>query len=121
MSTDDVKFNSKKMEKMNKLPKGEFYNVRFDIDDSVLNQECFNQCSSSGNSGDIGITCNQTCGGVDSCYTAISGLIPNITNSWDFLSRNFCTNVNNIVVGDDSSTYNATLNNIFIVLSTGPQ
>ena len=36
MSTDDVKFNSKKMEKMNKLPKGEFCNIRCYINESVF-------------------------------------------------------------------------------------
>ena len=49
MSTDDVKFNNKKMEKMNKLPKGEFLNVRFDIDDGGgVNSYCADSCSGSG-------------------------------------------------------------------------
>ncbi len=69
-STDDVEFNSKKIKKMNKLPKGEFYNVRFDIDDSGFNSYCYNGCknvsTASVYSGDK-INCNLMCDSISSC------------------------------------------------------
>ena len=68
MSTDDVKFNSKKMKKMNKLPKGEFLNVRFDIDDSGFNSYCYNGCiAASPYYPGAKINCNLMCDSVSSC------------------------------------------------------
>lgn len=75
MSTDDVKFNSKKMKKMNKLPKGEVLNVRFDIDDIVYNSYCNDGCTNvflpflpPG----VNINCVNICNGYDSCMTELS-------------------------------------------------
>ena len=68
MSTYDVKFNSKKMKKMNKLPKGEFLNVRFDIDDSGFNSYCYNGCiAASPYYPGAKINCNLMCDSVSSC------------------------------------------------------
>jgi len=70
ISTDDVKFNSKKMKKMNKLLKGEFYNIRFDIDDIGFNQACYNGCKKMSPyypSNDFKINCNLICDGTSSC------------------------------------------------------
>ena len=67
MSTDDVKFNSKKMKKMNKLPKGEFLNVRFDIDDIAFNQYCNTGCNDIMIPNGVTINCVNLCNGYDSC------------------------------------------------------
>ena len=97
MSTDDVKFNNKKMEKMNKLPKGEFLNVRFDIDDGGgVNSYCADSCSGSGNS-IVGVTCNQQCGSAKNCLTNIETAYPGLTTDYTGLLpgvNKFCTEIN---------------------------
>ena len=97
MSTDDVKFNSKKIKKMNKLPKGEFYNVRFDIDDSGFNSYCYGQCSANGNVF-VGTTCNQLCGGVTSCVNSIDSAYSTLSG-YPFIT-NFCSDINNNINND---------------------
>jgi len=92
MSTNDVKYNSKKMKKMNKLPKGEFYNVRFDIDDGGggVNSYCANSCSGNAL---VGTTCNQLCGGSISCVKSIDSAYPELSD-FSFIT-NFCSDINN--------------------------
>ena len=101
MSTDDVKFNSKKMEKMNKLPKGEFLNVRFDIDDSGFNSYCYSQCSVAGTV-DPNLTCNQECGGYNSCVNSIQNLYPGIMIG---ALKIWCTDINEINNESPSNQY----------------
>ena len=101
MSTDDVKFNSKKMKKMNKLPKGEFLNVRFDIDDSGFNSYCYNQCINI----DVGnivypLNCNDICNG----QYCVSKLNTNATDPSTEI-KSFCTDINNITESSPSNQF----------------
>jgi len=105
MSTDDVKFNSKKMEKMNKLPKGEFFNVRFDIDDSGFNSYCYSQCNSNGGSPAYPLTCNDICNGKDYCYSKINTLDSDPTINEEGQIKSFCTDINNITESSPSNQF----------------
>ena len=108
MSTDDVKFNSKKMKKMNKLPKGEFYNVRFDIDDGGgVNSYCVDSCS--GNAV-VGATCSQQCSGATNCFNAFETTYPDVLGSDGYPGiildlNNFCTDINKINKYSSSDAY----------------
>ena len=115
MSTDDVIFNSKKMNKMNKLPKGEFYNVRFDIDDSGLNQACYNQCIASpdlayiegGIEGNVVDACTNISSGASSCVSTILST-PGAAADAAYYSLNigaFCSNINAITPNSDPSAF----------------
>ena len=106
MSTDDVKFNSKKMEKMNKLPKGEFFNVRFDIDESGFNQYCYSQCKLQGDA----LDCTKGCSGYDSCLDALRDIDSSFP---DFgILQDGCKNMNGINKDSDPSTYDNIQTNI---------
>jgi len=113
MSTDDVKFNSKKMKKMNKLPKGEFYNVRFDIDDGGgVNSYCVDSCS--GNAV-VGATCSQQCSGATNCFNAFETTYPDVLGSGGYPGiildlNNFCTDINKI--NKNSSSYTTISKNL---------
>ena len=101
MSTDDVKFNSKKMEKMNKLPKGEFFNVRFDIDDSGFNSYCYSQCNNNllKSGGEPQITCYDVCNGRDYCFSKINTQYPSIAGDGTNVQvtlQTYCRDINNI-------------------------
>ena len=113
MSTYDVKFNSKKMKKMNKLPKGEFYNVRFDIDDSGLNQACYNQCIANpemvyideGIEGGVVDACTGIC--ASSCVSNMLST-PGAAATAAYYSFNvgaFCSNINAITPNSDPSAF----------------
>ena len=106
MSTDDVKFNNKKMEKMNKLPKGEFLNVRFDIDDGGgVNSYCAHSCSSNTNFGSV--TCNQQCGSAEICLNNFENAYTSVTYYPSVLTmvNKFCTDINEINKNSPSSAY----------------
>ena len=118
MSTDDVKFNSKKMKKMNKLPKGEFYNIRFDIDDSGLNQACYNQCIASpileyvedGIEGNVVDDCKKICSGASNC---VSSFVGNFTpDGYGITTNTFCSNINAINPNSDPSVFETQINNL---------
>jgi hypothetical protein len=104
MSTDDVKFNSKKMEKMNKLPKGEFLNVRFDIDDGGFNLYCYNQCKAApDNSGVEPVTCYDVCNGTDYCFNQIKTQT-NI-DGVESLFQAYCSDINEITSASPSDQF----------------
>ena len=113
MSTDDVKFNSKKMKKMNKLPKGEFYNVRFDIDDSGLNQACYNQCIANpemvyfdeGIEGGVVDACTGIC--ASSCVSNMLSTpgAATIAAYYSFNVGAFCSDINAITPNSDPSAF----------------
>ena len=114
MSTDDVKFNSKKMEKMNKLPKGEFLNVRFDIDDGGgINSYCLDSCSDSGNVLGVTVTCSQQCSDAENCLNAFENTYPTVVGNSGFPIvtsevHNFCTDINKM--NKNSSSYKTIAN-----------
>jgi predicted transcriptional regulator len=96
MSTDDVKFNSKKMEKMNKLPKGKFYNVRIDIDSAnppIFNETAYNQCLN--NQYIVGSFANSP-GGVPAACKDLCNYTDCISTASESEFQTFCENVNNI-------------------------
>jgi hypothetical protein len=96
VSTDDVTFDSKKIKKMNKLPKGEFHNVRFDIDGSSinLNPYCMSACPVDFFSPPA--PCSPMCSGESSCFNSFNdGPIPQSTSNQTNIT-NFCTYINNL-------------------------
>ena len=127
MSTDDVKFNSKKMEKMNKLPKGEFYNVRFDIDESGFNQDCYNQCIASpdaayilGGNTAILDSCTKLSSGKSSCLSLIqdnysADQFQAIMNSTSIDFNTFCSNINAITPNSVPSEFDNQIENCCIM------
>ena len=113
MSTYDVKLNSKKMKKMNKLPKGEFYNVRFDIDDSGLSQACYNQCIANprvvyleeGIEGGVVDVCTGICASSCVSYILSTPGAAAIAADFSFNVGAFCSNINAITPNSDPSEF----------------
>ena len=127
MSTDDVKFNSKKMKKMNKLPKGEFLNVRFDIDESGFNQYCYNQCIASptaavvlgGNTAVILDHCTKWSSGKSSCVLSLqdnysADQAQAIANDFGLDPNTFCYNINLITPNSGPSEFENQINNVLL-------
>jgi hypothetical protein len=117
MSTDDVKFNSKKMEKMNKLPKGKFYNVRIDIDSAnppIFNETAYNQCLNNQNLASIFVYIP---GGIPAQCKDLCNYTDCISNGSEF--QTFCENVNNIGItsqaqpNDFGNYLNTLLGNVY--------
>ncbi len=115
-----MKFNSKKMEKMNKLPKGEFLNVRFDIDDGGgVNSYCATSCSDSGNPLGVTVTCSQQCSGATNCLNAFKNTYPAVMGNTSIPIasevQNLCTDINNM--NKNSSSYTTIANKDVVVCS----
>jgi len=93
VSTDDVTFDSKKMKKTNKLPKGELHNVRFDIDGSSINNICSSLCNTDSSFFvPTSLTCNDVCSGYSLCYTSMMNT--SFNNNFDITG--WCNRVNNL-------------------------
>ena len=110
MSTDDVTFDSKKMKKMNKLPKGEYHNVRFDIDDSEsINITCIDLCNKAPNVFEgTNPTCKDVCSGSSLCSSNMN--TPPFNNGFDI--PYFCTTVNGLSSNNTISWYTIVVDSV---------
>lgn len=110
MSTDDVTFDSKKMKKMNKLPKGEYHNVRFDIDDSEsINITCIDLCGTDSTFFQgTNLTCKDVCSGSSLCSSNMN--THPFNNEIDI--PYFCTTVNGLSSNNTLSWYTIVVDSV---------
>ena len=104
MSTDDVTFDSKKMKKMNKLPKGEFHNARFDIDGESINNICIKLCNKDPTFFEgANLTCKDVCSGTSLCSANLK--IPPFVGKFDI--PDWCKKVNGLSSNNNALSWDA--------------